>query len=193
MSLDPKQYPVLIVDDEQDNLDAFRFNFKRTFNIRQVNSGPEALELLKQHDFAVIVTDQRMPKMTGLELLAKAQETRPDAVGIILTAFTDVEVLIDAINQGTIYRYITKPWDAQEVRGTLKHAMQRFHLLRENQRLTTQLQQYTSYLNNEIHGAFDFGQIIGQSAALREVLDNIEQVAPTPSTVLSVNPMNTAA
>ncbi len=184
MSINPKDFPILIVDDEQDNLDAFRFNFKRAFNIQSVNSGPEALELLRQHDFAVIVTDQRMPKMTGLELLAKAQEIRPDAVGIILTAFTDVDVLMEAINQGTIYRYITKPWDAMEVRGTLTQAMERFALLRDNRRLKEQLEQYTSYLNSEIHGAFDFGQIIGQSSALKEVMESIEQVAPTASTVL---------
>lgn len=184
MNFDCKNYQVLVVDDEQDNLDAFRFNFKRSFNIESVDNGPEALELLKKHDFAVIVTDQRMPKMTGLELLAKAQEIRPDAVGIILTAYTDVDVLMESINQGTIYRYITKPWDAKEVRGLLTQAMERFHLLRENRRLTTQLQQYTGYLNNELHSKFDFGQIIGHSSALAEVMESIEQVAPTASTVL---------
>jgi Nif-specific regulatory protein len=149
-----------------------------------VDNGEEALELLKKHDFAVIVTDQRMPKMTGLELLHQAQSIRPDAVGIILTAYTDVDVLMEAINQGAIYRYITKPWDAKEVRGLLMQAMERFHLLRENRRLTTQLQQYTGYLNNELHSKFDFGQIIGSSAALAEVMESIEQVAPTASTVL---------
>ncbi len=184
MNFDCKNYQVLVVDDEQDNLDAFRFNFKRTFQIQSVDNGVEALELLEKHDFAVIVTDQRMPKMTGLELLKKAQSLRPDAVGIILTAYTDVDVLMEAINQGTIYRYITKPWDAKEVRGLLIQALERFHLLRENRRLTTQLQQYTGYLNNELHSKFDFGQIIGESEALAEVMENIEQVAPTTSTVL---------
>ena len=184
MKFDIKNYSLLVVDDEQDNLDAFRFNFKRSFNIQSVDNGEEALQLLKKSDFAVIVTDQRMPKMTGLELLKRAQEIRPDAVGIILTAYTDVDVLMEAINQGTIYRYITKPWDAKEVRGILIHALERFHLLRENRRLTTQLQQYTGYLNNELHSKFDFGQIIGQSDALAEVMESIEQVAPTTSTVL---------
>jgi two-component system, NtrC family, response regulator AtoC len=184
MSLDPQQYPILVVDDEQDNLDAFRFNFRRSFEILTATSGPEALELLAEHDVAVIVTDQRMPRMTGLELLREAQDVRPDAVGIILTAFTDVDVLIESINQGTIYRYITKPWEAKEVRGVLTHAIERFHLKRENQRLVEQLRQYTGYLNREIHGAFDFGNIIGGSEALKEVLARVEQVAPTSSTVL---------
>ncbi len=184
MSLDFKSFPVLIVDDEEDNIDAFRFNFKRTFSILSATSGPEALELLAANDVAVLVTDQRMPKMTGLELLAEATKVRPDAVRIILTAFTDVDVLIEAITQGDLYRYITKPWDAKEVRGILFHAIERFHLQRENRRLQSQLQEYTGYLNNELHGAFDFGQIIGHSSALAEVLSKVEQVAPASSTVL---------
>jgi two-component system response regulator AtoC len=180
----PKDYPILIVDDEQDNLDAFRFNFKRSFNILCAQGGDEALELMREHDVAAIITDQRMPRMTGLQLLQQAATIRPDAVGIILTAFTDVDVLVDAINLGHIYRYITKPWEAKEVRGVLTHAIERFALQRENQRLMEQLREYTGYLNQEIHGAFDFGNIIGDSPALREVLEKVEQVAPTSSTVL---------
>jgi len=184
MSLDPKRYPVLVVDDEQDNLDAFRFNFRKTFDLHTANSGTEALAMLAEHDIAVIVTDQRMPKMTGLELLREARQVRPDAVGIILTAFTDVDVLIEAINLGQIYRYITKPWEAKEVRGILQYSLERFHLTRENQRLLDQLAEYTGYLNQQLHGEFDFGNIIGESSALREVLEKVEQVAPTNSTVL---------
>src|SRR5690349_10725097 len=114
MTLDPKRYPILIVDDEQDNLDAFRFNFRKTLDILTATSGAEALAVLAEHEVAVIVTDQRMPKMTGLELLREARQIQPAAVGIILTAFTDVDVLIEAINLGQIYRYVTKPWDAKE-------------------------------------------------------------------------------
>lgn len=183
-ALDPKQYPILVVDDEQDNLDAFRFNFRKVFDIVSAASGAEALEVLRQRDVAVIITDQRMPKMTGLELLKEAKELRPDAVGIILTAFTDVDVLIEAITLGQVYRYITKPWDAKEVRGILQYALDRYHLTRENRRMTAQLAEYTGYLNQQIHGAFDFGNIIGDSPALREVLGKVEQVAPTVSTVL---------
>jgi len=184
MALDVKRYPILVVDDEQDNLDAFRFNFKKTFDILSATSGSEALEVLAESDVAVIVTDQRMPRMTGLELLREAKQVRPDAVGIILTAFTDVDVLIEAINLGQVYRYITKPWDAKEMRGVLQYAIERYHLQRENSRLQAQLSEYTGYLNQQLHGEFDFGNIIGESAALREVLEKVEQVAPTNSTVL---------
>jgi DNA-binding NtrC family response regulator len=184
MTLDAKRYPILVVDDEQDNLDAFRFNFKKGFDILSATSGAEALEILASTDVAVIVTDQRMPKMTGLELLKAAKEVRPDAVGLILTAFTDVDVLIEAITLGQVYRYITKPWDAKEMRGVLQYALERYHLHRDNQRLQAQLAEYTGYLNQQLHGEFDFGNIIGDSPALREVLEKVEQVAPTNSTVL---------
>jgi Nif-specific regulatory protein len=184
MTIDLTKFPVLIVDDEADNLDAFRFNFKKSFQVLTAGGGEEALGILKETEVAVIVTDQRMPKMSGLELLKAARSVRPDAVGIILTAYTDVEVLIEAINLGQIYRYITKPWDAKEVRGMLQQAIERYFLVRENKRLEEQLRQYTGYLNQEIHGRFDFGAIIGDSVALREVLARVEQVAPTSSTVL---------
>jgi len=184
MTLDVKRYPILVVDDEQDNLDAFRFNFRKTFDILTATSGPEALAILAEKDVAVVVTDQRMPKMTGVELLREVRQRTPETVGIILTAFTDVDVLIEAINLGQVYRYITKPWDAKEVRGVLQYAIERFHLQRENKKLEAQLAEYTGYLNQQLHGEFDFGNIIGESAALREVLAKVEQVAPTVSTVL---------
>ena len=88
-------------------------------------------------------------------------------------------MLIEAINLGQVYRYITKPWDAKEVRGVLQYAIERFHLQRENKQLAAQLAEYTGYLNQQLHGEFDFGNIIGDSAALREVLSKVEQVAPT--------------
>jgi DNA-binding NtrC family response regulator len=184
VTLDVKRYPILVVDDEQDNLDAFRFNFRKTFDILTASSGQEALGILAERECSVVVTDQRMPRMTGIELLREVRERQPDAVGIILTAFTDVDVLVEAINLGQVYRYITKPWDAKEVRGVLQYAIERYYLQQENKRLMAQLAEYTGYLNQQLHGEFDFGNIIGESSALREVLSKVEQVAPTASTVL---------
>jgi len=182
--LDLAKHPVLVVDDESDNLDAFRFNFGRSFKLLLAGSGEEALAHARAEDVAVIVTDQRMPKMTGLDLLKAAREVRPDAVGIIVTAFTDVDVLIEAINLGRIYRYVTKPWDSKELRGVLTHAMERFALVRENRRLADQLSSYVGMLSKDAHGEFNFGAIVGDSPALRDVLARVEQVAQTSSTVL---------
>jgi len=105
-------------------------------------------------------------------------------VGIIVTAFTDVDVLIESVNLGRIYRYITKPWDSKELKGILVQAIERFHLLRENRRLQQQLEQYVGILSREAHGAFSFGAIVGESPSLRDVLAKVEQVAQTTATVL---------
>src|SRR5688500_18865341 len=86
LPLDLAKYPILVVDDEADNLDAFRFNFKKVFQILTAGGGEEALAQLAAHEVSVIVTDQRMPKMSGLELLRAARPIRPESVGIILTA-----------------------------------------------------------------------------------------------------------
>ena len=183
-ALDYNRFPILVVDDERDNLDAFRFNFHKMFTLHLANGGDEALEIAKANDIAVVLTDQRMPRMTGLELLRAIRDVRPEAVGIIMTAFTDVDVLVQAINLGHIYRYVTKPWDREELRGTLRHAMQRFHYQRENQRLSDQLAHYAGMLSQEAHGAFNFGEIVGESSPLKDVLRRVQQVAPTTSTVL---------
>jgi two-component system response regulator AtoC len=183
-AVDLAKFPMLVVDDEQDNLDAFRFNYARTFSLNLASGAEEALAIVKEKDIAVVVTDQRMPRMTGLELLRAVRDLRPDAVGIIITAFTDVDVLIEAINLGRIYRYVTKPWDSKELRGILIQAMERFHLVRENRRLVEQLEQYAGVLSREAHGEFNYGAIVGDSPALREVLGKVEQVAQTAATVL---------
>jgi Nif-specific regulatory protein len=178
------KFPILVVDDESDNLDAFRFTFGKTFTLHLASGAKDALNLVRDHDMAVVVTDQRMPRMTGLELLRAVRDIRPDAVGIIVTAFTDVDVLIESISLGHIYRYITKPWDSKELRGILVHAVERFHLVRENRRLLDQLSQYARVLSREADSAFNFGAIVGDSPALRQVLGKVEQVAQTPATVL---------
>ena len=182
--MDLRRFPILVVDDEQDNLDAFRFNFRKLFDMQTAGGAAEAMELLGETDFAVVVTDQRMPQKTGIELLKEVADVRPDAVGIIVTAYTDVEVLIEAVNMGQVYRYITKPWDSREVKSVLTQAMERFFLRRENERLTEQLRQYAGYLDYQSHSAFDFGNIVGESDALKQVLTRVEQVASTSATVL---------
>src|SRR5436309_13902729 len=115
LALDFSRYPVLAVDDEQDNLDIIRFNFKKVHPLHLAQSPEEALEILKSNEIAVIVSDQRMPKMTGMELLAQAKEVRPGAVGMLLTAYADVPVFMEAINSGLVYRYVQKPFRADEL------------------------------------------------------------------------------
>jgi DNA-binding NtrC family response regulator len=184
IGIDVAKLPILVVDDEPDNLAAFRFNFGKAFSLDLAGDPETALAIARAKDVAVVVTDQRMPRMTGLELLRELAVIRPDAVGIIVTAYTDTQVLVEAINLGRIYRYVTKPWDGKEMRGILVQAAERFHLLRENRRLVEQIEQYAGVLSRDAHGEFNFGEIVGKSPLLLEVLGKVEQVAQTASTVL---------
>ena len=139
MALDYHEFPVLVVDDEPDILRSFRYNYGEDFDVITAESGPRGLELLAEHDVAVIVADQRMPQMSGTEFLERSVHVRPDAMRIILTGFTDVDALVQAVNLSRIYRYVTKPWASEELRLTLLRAIDAFHLTRENARLVEEL------------------------------------------------------
>lgn len=184
MNFDPRRYPILYVDDEVDNLDVFRFNFRTQFSVLTASSGEEALQILQKEPITVIVSDQRMPRMTGLEFLAEARHVRPKAIGILLTAYRDVDVLMEAIRAGTVYRFVTKPWNTEELRTLLLQVQEIYHLREENERLEQRLRAYAGYLDKEVHQEFNFGNIIGESPGLAKVLQQIERVAPTSSTVL---------
>ena len=184
--IDYRAHPVLFVDDEQDNLDTIRHNFKKLFDLHTATSGEEGIEMLKSLDPAVIVSDQRMKpnQYNGIQFLQKARKVRPEAVGVILTAYPDVPDLIDAVNSGDVYRYLTKPFDSKELRITVCQAIERHVLLRENRRLVERLKELASYHQQESEARFNFGELIGKSQELEKVLATIKQVAPTASTVL---------
>jgi two-component system, NtrC family, response regulator AtoC len=182
--LDWRSFDVLVVDDEEDNLDAFRFAFRKSFSLHYALGGQAALDLLERVDPAVIVSDQRMPGMNGIEFLKKAKERRPDTVGILLTAYADLAVLIEAVNSGSVERYIQKPWDSKELTVILRQAIGSFATVRENRRLRDQLAHYAGYLEREQRDPIDFGEITGDSPALKELSERIAIGAPTSSPVL---------
>ena len=183
-ALDARAFPILVVDDEPENLEAFRFTFRKSFDLHAATGGEEALESLRAKDFAVIVSDQRMPGMAGIDFLKKARALRPDAVGILLTAYTDLSVLIDAVNSGAVYRYVQKPWDSKELGLIIRQAIERHAAARDNARLREQLAQYADYLETAERRDIDFGELVGSSPALTSVLELVEKVAPTGSSVL---------
>lgn len=139
-------YKIMIVDDEPANLRTLERLFRDDYTVITAQSGAEALSLLEQHDVALIITDQRMPAMTGIELLDKTVPLRPHMVRILLTGYTDVSALIQVINSGNVYRYLTKPWDNDDLRMTVSRALE-YHELRraqhsvemENKRLRARL------------------------------------------------------
>ncbi|QSJ18293.1 response regulator [Nostoc sp. UHCC 0702] len=127
-----KKLKILVVDDEPDNLDLLYRTFRRDFHVLKADSGINALEVLAaEGEVAVIISDQRMPEMKGTEFLSKTVPQFPDTVRIILTGFTDIEDLVEAINAGQVYKYITKPWDPGELKAVVQRAAETYDLLKQ--------------------------------------------------------------
>ncbi|GAK55445.1 signal transduction histidine kinase [Candidatus Vecturithrix granuli] len=138
---------ILYVDDDQENLRAFRRLFRKHYDVLIAESGAEGLQLLEAHaPIPVIITDQRMPEMTGIEFLEQSIRISPHSVRMIITGFTDVQALIDSINTGSVYRYITKPWDEQDLYVTIKRAVENYELKAHNAQLLIDLQRQNEAL-----------------------------------------------
>ncbi len=136
-----EKFPILYVDDEAHNLTSFAATFRKDYKIHTTTNGNEALEIMRNNDIKLVITDQRMPEITGIQLLEKLSPEFPDSIRMILTGFSDIEVIIDAINNGRVFRYITKPWDENELRMTIENARQLFDLKARNKALVVELKQ----------------------------------------------------
>lgn len=134
-------YNILYVDDEESNLRIFQTAFKRLYNVTTASSADDAIQLLKEKEFHLIITDQKMPKTTGVEFLAKILDDYPDPVRMILTGFSDAEAIIGAINTGKVYKYITKPWSKNELKGIIDEAILAFKKEQDKKILIKELQQ----------------------------------------------------
>lgn len=144
-----KDYSILYVDDEENNLNSFRAALRRHYKIFTAISGEEGMEIVKNNDIHVIVTDQRMPGMTGVQFLQHLPD-EPDNIRMILTGFSDMEAIIEAINTGRVYRYITKPWDKDELKITIDNALEAVLLRRHNKQLIEELQQHNEHLEEKV-------------------------------------------
>src|SRR4051812_42751386 len=149
MDTSNEKYNVLYVDDEEDNLVVFRSAFRRFFRIFTATSGAEGLDIMEKEDISLIITDQRMPNMTGIQFLQQLPE-EPENIRMILTGFSDVEAIIEAINTGKVYRYITKPWDKDELKITIDNAMEALSLRRRNRQLIHELQEANENLEQKV-------------------------------------------
>src|SRR5438128_43112 len=141
---EPRKHPILIVDDESEILFSLRALLRRDFEVYTAESGAQALEVLHQHQVHVIMTDQRMPNMTGVELLSRARGESPEAIRIIFTGYADLKAVIEAINRGEIYRYLTKPWDPDDLCLVLREACEHYESLAERRRLLAELRDHVS-------------------------------------------------
>lgn len=159
-----KKSKILVVDDEPDNLDLLYRTFYREYKVLRANSGPDALELLaKEEDVAVIISDQRMPMMSGTEFLSLTATQYPDIMRIILTGYTDVEDLVEAINSGKVFKYVTKPWEAEELKAVVRQALDTHNVLKARTREILRSFRQESLLNtvtNTIRSTLDYRQIL---------------------------------
>lgn len=131
---------ILYVDDEEHNLLAFKATFRRYYKVFTAIGAVEATEILNENpDIEIVITDQRMPGMTGVEFLSSIRVAHPDPIRILLTGFSDIEAVIGAINQGEVYRYLQKPWDEKDLQLTIESAYEVFRLRKENKELMKKL------------------------------------------------------
>jgi len=130
---------ILYIDDEIENLDGFEFAFMMDYKIFTASKTKDAIEILKKNEIKVVISDQKMPEITGIEFMKMVKEEYPETIRIILTAYADVENAIDAINNGEIYRYLSKPWKKNELKSIIDSAIERYNLRKDNKNLITNL------------------------------------------------------
>jgi len=182
---------ILVVDDESAILESLELTLGSEYRVFPADSGEAGLAILEKEDIALIVTDQVLTSMSGVEFLERAIEINPAAIRMILTGYADVGALTRAINEGHIYRYISKPWEPDELRLDVKRALEAYDLTTENVQLAaaladanTRLRAENVYLRREVELKYAFDRILGSSPAMNRVFEVMEKVAETDATVL---------
>jgi signal transduction histidine kinase len=146
--MEQRRHTLLIVDDEVDVLESLRHQFHRTYRVLTATSGGQAVSLLNESDVQLILSDQRMPGMQGDAFLSQARRLQPDAIRMLFTGYADIQAVINAVNEGHIFRYILKPWDTIELEGVIRQAAEQYDLLAERKRLIAELQAANAQLLN---------------------------------------------
>ncbi len=190
-SPDARPYGILIVDDEPAILESLEITLGSGYRVFTATRGEDGLAILDREDVALIITDQVLPGMSGVEFLEKAMERNPRAIRMLLTGYTDIGSLVRGINEGRIYRYIQKPWEPDEVRLNVKRALESYELATENIQLAAALSEANVRLRaenlslrREVERRYAFDQIIGSSPAMNQVFEVMQKVAETDATVL---------
>lgn len=175
---------ILYVDDESANTLIFKKAFESDFLVKTCGSAQEALDLLAIEDFALIVSDQRMPGMSGIELCEKLVSLRPQSMRMILTAYTETQMLLDAINKGHVHDYIVKPWKKSDLKPVLDRAFETYKQRIIKIKELESRAKLSENLQEEIKNVFDGSALIGNSSGLKNVLDIVRKAAPTDSTIM---------
>jgi signal transduction histidine kinase len=151
-----RRHTILVVDDEVDVVTSVQDLLRLEYRVLGATRAQEGLRLLTENEVHVVMTDQRMPGMSGVEFLGRVREQYPEATRLLFTGYADIKAVIDAINQGNVFRYITKPWDPDELLTIIRQAAQQYDLLMERKRLLAELQAKNQQLEkaNELKAAF---------------------------------------
>ena len=186
-----RPYGILIVDDEPAILESLELTLGSDYRVFTALRGEDGLAILDREDVALIISDQVLPGVSGVEFLEKAMERNPSAIRMLLTGYTDIGSLVRGINEGRIYRYIQKPWEPDEVRLNVKRALEAYELATENIQLAAALSEANVRLRaenlslrREVERRYAFDQIIGSSPAMNQVFEVMQKVAETDATVL---------
>lgn len=172
------KYTLLVVDDEPDVVKSVQDLLRLDYRVLGATSAAAGLEILAKEEVQVVMTDQRMPEMTGVEFLHQIRGDYPEAVRLLFTGYADLRAVIEAINQGNVYRYVTKPWDPDELQTVIREAMERYQLLVDRNRLIGELKQK----NQELEST---NARMKQTAALRDAFIQVaSHELRTPLTIL---------
>ena len=177
---DFSKYPILYVDDEQNNLELFEMSFADEFTIRTATSAQKGLEILENEEIGLILTDERMPKMTGIEFLEKVNEKWPNTVRIIISAYSDASILLRAINNGHAHEYIVKPWELESLKQTIMNSL----VMVEKRKALLNKAKLTDVLQDDLKIKSSTGEIIGKSKEFKELLTKSQKIAATDAPVL---------
>jgi signal transduction histidine kinase len=134
-----RRHTILVVDDEADVIASVQDLLRLDYRVLGATRAEDGLQTLRQQEVHVVLTDQRMPGMSGVEFLRRVRESHPEVTRLLFTGYADIKAVIDAINQGNVFRYIAKPWDPEELQTIIRQAAERFDLLEERKRLLTDL------------------------------------------------------
>ncbi|MGC8824477.1 MAG: PAS domain S-box protein [Bacteroidales bacterium] len=137
--LDKSEKTILYIDDEQENLDGFRFNFRKEYVIYTAQNTLEAFNIIRNAPIKVVISDNKMPDMLGTEFFEVLAVSNPDIIRILVTAYADTEAAMQAINKGQVYRFITKPWNKNELQIAIENAFEAYQLKQQNQQLIENL------------------------------------------------------
>jgi two-component system response regulator HupR/HoxA len=186
-----QRYGVLVVDDEEAIVESIAMTLEDDYRVFTALSGKEGLDILEREDVALVIVDQVMPDMSGVEFLEKVVERRPHTVRMMLTGYADIQSIVRAINDGRIYRYIQKPWEPESLRIDVRRALEAHALSAENLQLAAALAEANErlraenlFLRREVERRYSFDQIVGASPAMNRVFEVMEKVAQTDATVL---------